>query len=204
MNEPARFQRGDIVLHPARPEWGPGVVDQSAATNLNGKAGQRLTIRFANHGRATINTAVVQLKRKDESIDMTNTTTINKGWLDSLDSRGGDPKADLIHLPDAMTDPFSSLAQRLDATLKSFRFSTEARALIDWAVSQTGMADPLSHFSRHDLEQSFAHFARDRELHLIDLVRQLKAKQKRDVLDAARAAVEIPAAKAMLDKAIRA
>jgi hypothetical protein len=135
---------------------------------------------------------------------MTSTTTINKGWLDSLDSGKGNPEADLIRLPDAMTDPFSSLAQRLDATLKSFRFSTEAKPLIDWAVSQTGMADPLSHFSRHDLEQSFARFARDRELHLFDLVRQLKANQKRDVLDAALAATPIAAAKTTLQRAIRA
>jgi hypothetical protein len=202
MTEPARYQRGDIVRHPARPEWGQGVVEQAALAKVNGQAGQRLVIRFSNHGRATINTAVVNLTRKDEPTDMTSTTTINKGWLDSLEGR--DAAAALTQLPEALTDPFASLAQRLGATLGTYRFSTDARPLIDWAVAQTGMADPLSHYSRHDLEQAFARFARDRDLHLADLVRQIKAKQKRDVLDAALADAPNTDAKAALQKAIRA
>ena len=40
----------------------------------------------------------------------------------------------LWHLPEAMTDPFASLGARLSATLDSYRFSTDPKSLIDWAV----------------------------------------------------------------------
>ncbi|MEL7087576.1 MAG: DUF3553 domain-containing protein [Planctomycetota bacterium] len=122
------------------------------------------------------------------------------GWLDDLD--GSAKPNELWDLPDDLTNPFGSAPERLAATLQTYRFSTEPRALIDWAVAQTGLNDPLSKYTRHELEQAFPRFARDRDAHLRDLVRQLKRESNFAALkDAGRGL--FPAAQSALDKAIR-
>lgn len=199
--ETPSFRTGDEVIHPKRPEWGPGVVDQAQTTTYQGKAGQRLTIRFANHGRVTINTAVTPLQGKDAEKNMNNATT--QGWLDAIAEQNGNDESVLWALPEALTDPFASQSQRLGATLESFRFSTEARSLIDWAVAQTGIADPLTVFNRHQLEQAFARFDRDRGLHLRDLVREIRSKGDKATLQQAMNQTRHPTARTALQKAMR-
>lgn len=122
------------------------------------------------------------------------------GWLDEFD--GSDQSHELWDLPDDLTNPFGSLPERLAATLQTFRFSTEPRSLIDWAVAQTGLDDPLSKYTRHELEQAFPRYTRDRDAHLKDIVRQLKRENNFAALkDAGRGLFS--AAQSALDKAIR-
>jgi hypothetical protein len=122
------------------------------------------------------------------------------GWLDALD--GSTQSNELWDLPEDVSNPFASLGERLKAILQTFRYSTEPRALIDWAVAQTGLNDPLSKYTRHELEQAFPRYARDRDQHLRDLVRQLKRNNEYATLkDAGRGL--FPAAQSALDKAIR-
>jgi uncharacterized protein DUF3553 len=45
---------GQWVLHPTRPEWGPGQV-QSVI-------GDRVTVNFENQGKVLINAALVELE----------------------------------------------------------------------------------------------------------------------------------------------
>ncbi|MBB6428625.1 DUF3553 domain-containing protein [Algisphaera agarilytica] len=123
------------------------------------------------------------------------------GWLDAMDPDGAKSN-ELWDLPDELSDPFASLPERLAATLKTYRFSTEPRALMDWAVVQTGLNDPLSKYTRSELEQAFPRYVRDRDAHLKDLVRQLKRENNFAALkDAGRGL--FPAAQSALDKAIR-
>lgn len=128
-------------------------------------------------------------------------TSGGSGWLDALDpsaARGGE----LWELPDALSDPFADLPQRLTATLDTYRFSTEPRSLMEWATAQTGLDDPLSKYTRSELEHAFPRFARDRDGHLKDIVRQLKRAGNYPALkDAGRGL--FPAAQSALDKAIR-
>ena len=204
MAEHALHQPGDHVVHPARPEWGEGVVAKASAAVLNGRPGQRLVVDFANHGRVTIHTAAVALHTKDLSTQMSHTTssTPDKGWLNALEqARDGE---DLTRLGDALTDPFSSLAARLKATLDAYRFSTEPRNLIDWAVAQTGLDDPLATYTRHELEKQFPFYARAREQHLRELVRTIKREQKHAILDEAVRDTRNPAARQALRDAMRA
>ncbi len=213
MVEGVRFERGDVVFHAKRPEWGEGVVEQAREIKHEGRAAQRLTIRFSNHGRVAVNTAVAQLRAKRKGSEglgvvMSNSSTpavsssAGKGWLSSLEKSGGGVE-ELWSLPEAMTDLFASLGARLQATLDSFRFSTEARSLIDWAVAQTGLTDPLSKYNRHELEQGFERFARDRDRHLVELVRTAKREGQADLLDRALQGKLIPEARRTLKKAIR-
>lgn len=176
MADAQRYQPGDRVIHPSRPEWGQGVVlKASMVRHADGQA-QKLLIDFTHRKRVTINTAVATLALKDSSImTLSATNSSAGGWLAQLEGNvNGHDVEQLYQLPDALTDPFNSETNRLHATLHNYRFSTEPRALLDWAVAQTGLDDPLSHFTRHDLEQAFARFSRNRDLHLKELVLTIK------------------------------
>ena len=212
MSEPTRFQRGDRVIHPRRPEWGDGVVREVASVTHQGQPAQRVTVQFANRGRTVINTAVAPLAVKDtptqgpqEETSMTTSSTHRSGgWIESLEKAARGAQHELWELPEAMTDPFTSLEKRLQATLESYRFSTEPRQLIDWAVMQTGLNDPLSQYSRPELEDAFPGFARNRDQHLKALVKKLKDNAQTDALTRARHDKRTPqAAKQALDKLMR-
>ena len=202
MNQIDRYQQGDVVTHPRRPEWGQGVVKAAQAIVHQGNAAQRLSIEFANHGRVVINTAVAPLAPKGKKQTMSSSIAASKGWLDQLE-RSNKNSHELWELPEALTDVFSSDLQRLSATLDSYKYTTEPRPLIDWAVVQTGMNDPLTKYTRHDLEQAFARFARNRDQHLKELVRQLKRNGKHQTLVQARSQCKVLAGQSALERALR-
>ena len=228
MGQGQTFQRGDEVVHPRRPEWGRGVV-RSAVVVRHEDGSQRLEVQFANAGRKTVNTAVAPLLpagaatstsaasagasepiQKGTSMALTATRGKEKdkqsgpGWLDKLEHSVGGQKHELWDLPDAMINPFSSVSQRLRATLDGYRFSTEPRALIEWGVVQTGLDDPMTRYTRVEMEQAFARFARNRDAHLQELVRELKRKGDQATLrQAQQQAGRNPRAQAALQRAIR-
>jgi len=193
MSQRRLFEIGQRVRHRARPEWGEGVVHTAQAVTTNGRTAQRLTVAFAHHGRVTLNTAHADLElasttpnsnQTDEPKNTMHSTSRTSdrsadqprsnggGWLGRLESatgRGSD-NGSLTALPEAATDPFASLSARLKATAELFRFSTEPRSLIDWAVAQTGLDDPLSHYNRHELEEQFRVFDQARQAHLRELL----------------------------------
>ncbi|MFW6058917.1 MAG: DUF3553 domain-containing protein [Phycisphaeraceae bacterium] len=205
MAEQRQFQRGDVVTHPRRPEWGRGIVKDAARITYRGSPAQRVAVQFANKGRVVINTAVAplapeheadkaasrfdrasqQVTQQDTPTNMQNRSTPpvpDAGWLNELENRRGPGAAALAELPEAMTDPFASFRRRLEATLDSYRFTNAPRSLIDWAVAQSGHEDPLSHYTRHELEEAFERFTRERDRHLQDLVRQIKTKGEQQLL----------------------
>lgn len=220
MADVVQFSNGDVVVHTRRPEWGDGVVDRAITVEHEGKAAQRLVIRFSNQGLVTLNTGVAPLIRKDASTMASTTTTSTTptssssrpafgkpgaGWLGGLgEKRAGE---ELYKLSDAMTDPFASHARRLQATLDSYRFGTDGRdprLLLDWAVAQTGLNDPLTKYSRPELEQAFPRFNRDRENHLFELVRGMKRSGESATLNKFLQETTLPAARNALQRAIRA
>lgn len=177
----------------------------------HGKAAQRLIVNFKHHGRVTINTAIAPLMTMGALTAMSGSTSSNLqgdavssgGWLGSLTEQS-QQDGQLWQLFPTMTDPFQSIGARLQATLESYRFSTDPRSLIEWAIAQTGLEDPLSKFTRHELEQAFARFARDRNLHLRDLVRQLKQQGQSEPLDHARQSAQLPEARQAFLRALKA
>lgn len=228
MAEDQQFQTGDLVAHPRRPEWGSGVVKEARLIQHDGRQAQRLAVEFANKGRVVINTAVAPLERKGSRENMTRTLTSTGtghgssgangssasssgvsggasggGWLAQLERASGGAKHELWDLPSSMTDPFEPLHKRLQATLDSYKYSTEPRSLIDWAVLQTGLDDPLTKYTRSELEQAFPRFARDRDEHLRNLVRQIKRKGDTHVLSEALHRTKIAAGINALQKAMR-
>jgi len=117
------------------------------------------------------------------------TATTGRGWLNTLADKSAEHE--LHRLPEAMSDPFSSLADRLNATLENYRFTAEPRPLIDWAVAQTG------------LEQEFKRYVYYRHKHLVELVKTIRQEGKRSLLDEAVKKIKYPGAKAALQAALR-
>jgi len=206
----ATFQVGDRVMLRTRPEWGQGTIEQARPAQHESRPAQRLVVNFARHKRVTLNSGVAPLQAADaaqhapdhpeKSTNMSSTNaSSDKGWLAQLEAAqtGGH---ELWDLPEATTDPFASLADRIQATLDTYRFSTEPKSLIDWAAVQTGLNDPLSKYTRHELEQAFPRFTRDRDKHLKDLIWQAR-KASPDTLKQVRRGIRHPKAQSAFDKA---
>src|SRR5215475_864002 len=92
----------------------------------------------------------------------------------------------MSRLPDATTDPFTPLSARLKATIDLYRFTDSGGSLLDWAAAQSRLKDPLSRFSRHELEQLFRRFAFVRDEHL----KKLDAPTLQQMLRAAPSSVQ--------------
>lgn len=191
---------GDRVVHSGRPEWGAGAISAAIKTTHNGHPCQSLTIRFERAGIKTINTAYASLIPADQapSLPPSGPDPIfsptdapgargersgskfrihdDASTLAIQDKLSGmaDVREQMIKLPDAATDPFSSPLARLKATLATFKFSPQGGSLLDWAAIQSGLADPMSRFNRHELEKFFEAFSIVREQHLRRLLPEVR------------------------------
>jgi hypothetical protein len=179
-----RFEFGDRVRHVKRPEWGVGSILKTEDTSVNGQPFQRITVRFPNAGvkRLMSGHALIQRVESDEEQTMKQTlsngpSTSNFGMWDSLtESDWLSPLAQrkirevMTTLPEEIRDPFNPFAKRLAATLNLYRFNRTGRALVDWAVAQSGLKDPLSRFSRQELEQLFDRWSHELDGHLAKLL----------------------------------
>lgn len=195
------------------------MVKQAQAIRYQGRSAYRLTVDFKNKGRVTLNTAIAQLERHEagtlplagsgqhhgERTGMTANSTTG-GWLSQLENSSGSGSAnELWDLPDNLKDPFLSDQQRLKNTFDTYYYSTDAGRLLEWAQMQTGLDDPMTRYTRQELEQAFPRFARDRDNHLFDLIRTLKRANMTQGLHRLADQSRNPRqAKSMLDKALRA
>lgn len=197
-----KFQIGDRILHPAKPEWGVGTVSSASGIVHEGAPCQRLAIRFDRAGLKTISTAFVALRRanahtaglhepKPAAAPSPARPTPGSALLSSVQGEtprsspppaAADPRdpfapppasgipADprevrrmMTAIPTDAVDPFQTPAARLRAVLGLFRFEPTPGSLMDWAAAQSGLSDPLSHFTRHELEEFFPDFRRNLE-----------------------------------------
>ena len=78
------------------------------------------------------------------------------------------------------TDPFLSLRKRLEVTLSQYRFEATGARLVDWAVAQSGIDDPLSRFNRQELEQFHTKWRFELDAHLGKLL--MECRREPDVL----------------------
>ena len=172
MDQEQRYTFGDHVVHADRPEWGVGRVLAADQIIVEGATGQRLRIRFDRGGLKTLTTPGAKLTPAPATNGESD--GIGGGWLGEIAQKT--PEEIFSAIPEAALDPFASLGARLQATLDLYRFTADGAPLIDWAAAQSGLADPLSKFSRHELEQHFRRFDRVLEAHLADLVSQIRRK----------------------------
>ena len=174
MKPQERFQFGDRVRHRKRPEWGIGSVLKVEEATVDGQSTQRLAVRFPNAGVKTLSTGHAELERVAEivadplsnghgSIEAWDRLK-ESGWPDKMAARKIEEL--MTTLPEDARDPFRTVRDRLAYTLQLYRFDRSGRGLVDWAVAQSGLEDPLSRFTRHELEQLFDRWAFERDNHL--------------------------------------
>ncbi|MCZ6836933.1 MAG: DUF3553 domain-containing protein [Planctomycetota bacterium] len=194
-----RFEFGDAVRLPKRPEWGIGTVVKVQDVAVDGEMTQRVNARFPNGGLKTFNTAVAGLEivrdngkaplddAEESFADLHRMSQTD--WLAPIAKKKIDEA--MLNIPLAARDVFRSLESRLSATIDLYRFDRSGRGLMDWAVAQSALEDPLSRFSRHELEQYFDRWATEREHHLRKLLKEAASSPEmvRKHLDQAPAGV---------------
>jgi hypothetical protein len=175
MGPQTQYKFGDRVRHRKRPEWGIGSVVKAELITVNGQPSQRVSVRFPNAGLKTLSGAHAELEPAgDDGVDSDDQglawsdTLRDSGWLSPMAQRKASEV--MTSLPMEARDPFTSLRRRLQFTLDLYRFDRSGGSLVDWAVAQTGLDDPLSRFSRQELEQLFERWAFERDNHLRKLV----------------------------------
>lgn len=168
---PHQWSVGDRVRHAGRPEWGEGRVNKAEGTQHEGVPCQKLTIQFDRAGLKTLSTAFAELEPSGVPFAVTRTTAsadVNDAFIPASETMA----EILVRIPEPATDPFRGLESRLRATLGLYRFQATGSSLLDWAAMQTGMADPLSKCSRHELEAGFQRFRVRLDAHLVSLARE--------------------------------
>ena len=176
------WKLGDRVVHGAKPEWGTGEVRSAESIVQDGVRCQRLTVRFDRAGVKTLSTAFAVLRAREDAPEPLSEpeTTID----DPLAPKGIDYQERLLAIPEDATDPFRSHRSRLVSTLGLFRFTAAGASLLDWAASQTGLKDPLSKFSRHELERHFDRFRANLDTHLKKLAFEMRKADPKGLAEA--------------------
>ncbi|MEX2219138.1 MAG: DUF3553 domain-containing protein [Phycisphaerales bacterium] len=168
------WKRGDRLVHGGRPEWGLGEVRTAESVVQNGARCQRLTIRFDRAGVKTISTAYADLRPGEEMPRVAQPTDNGDPENDPLSASAVNWDEKLQAIPEDATDPFKTRRARLEATLNLYRFTSGGGSLLDWAAAQTGLKDPLSKFSRHELERQFDRFRANLDAHLKKLAFEMR------------------------------
>ena len=176
-----RFEFGDRVRHAERPEWGTGSVVRAEDVTIKGQPSQRLSVRFPNIGVKTLVSGHAPLKRVteeappepggEEATPVADWDKVGQAdWLAGVAQRKIEEA--MISLPAEARDPFATVARRLAFALGLYRFDRSGRGLSEWAVAQSGLADPLTRFNRHELERFFDRWAFERDAHLARLLQE--------------------------------
>ena len=101
------------------------------------------------------------LPQEDNETFIDREATHDTGWLGDIAKNK--PEDAMIAIPQRAIDPFSPIRARVQFIVTLYRFESTGGKLVDWAVAQTGMDDPLAHFNRHELEQFFERWMWERD-----------------------------------------
>lgn len=165
---PQAYAFGDRLTHAAKPEWGVGEVVAAQNVQQDGQACQRLQVRFERAGLKTLSTAVANLRPAAAAGART------PAAAEPVDL--SDPVETMCAVPEPARDPFATPAARLEATLDLYRYTPTGASLLDWAARQSGLADPLERFNRHELEAFFERFRFNLDGHLAKVVREVRVQ----------------------------
>ena len=148
---------GAKVKNVAKPEWGVGTVLRSERTRVGGRPAQRLSIQFAvGHRTLLVPPARLVAAAPEPQREA--------GWLAKLGKHTLDDQ--LRALPAHLVQTLGSPRQRLTAIIPLYEVGEEPRSLQRWACSQTGVSDPLSHWTRDELLAALRDFCARRDAHL--------------------------------------
>jgi hypothetical protein len=177
------YRQGDELKLCSRPEWGTGKVTKVEHLTRDGERDQRLWVKFPNVGMKTILAGAAQIERvgeprsdEDDHSFAAREMSHQGGWLGEI--MKDRPEEAMTSLPQECSDPFTSVRKRLERTLTLFRFEASSSSLIDWAIAQTGLDDPLSRFNRHELEAFFEQWRRARDAQARELTDEARRNRE--------------------------
>jgi hypothetical protein len=164
-----KHKPGERVRHPGRPEWGIGEVTKVELITRDGKPDRRVWIRFPNEGTKTVLASVAGLETVEAGAPaagdggtlLDRQSSHETGWLGEIAKQR--PEDAMTALPDRATDPFLPVTRRLLNIYDLYRFNRNGGSLIEWAIAQSGLDDPMSRFNRHELEQFFDRWSWERD-----------------------------------------
>jgi hypothetical protein len=179
MLTPTMFTQGMQVRHRQRPEWGIGSVTRVETLTRAGSRDQRLWIKFGAAGLKTLLASAADLEVLEGTGAAEHTFAAREiasegGWLGQITKRR--PEEAMSELPPDATDPFLTPERRLKNLLGLYRFDGGPK-LIDWAVAQSGLDDPLSRFNRTELEAFYKNWSMERDLNLHRLVSDFRRRR---------------------------
>jgi hypothetical protein len=171
---------GQSVCNAARPEWGVGRVLSVQPARIGDKPAQRVSIQFAT-GHRTVLVPPARLVTPGPEPQR------QAGWLDGIGKSTLDDR--LRALPAEITEVLGTPLDRLAAIIPLYAVSEENKSLLRWARDQTGIADPLSQWTRDELLVALRDFRNERDAYLRGIAARIKQKQGPDALQQALASI---------------
>ncbi|MSR28039.1 MAG: DUF3553 domain-containing protein [Phycisphaerales bacterium] len=176
------YKKGDRVRHPSRPEWGTGVITKIESVTRDRSSDLRLWVRFPSNGEKTFLASAAGLEVVDDqghadsvharpTLDAVHLAK-GGGWLGEISKRT--PEELMVSLPGEAADPFLPLRKRAEFIVKLYRFDGTPVRLIEWAVAQSGVEDPMSRFNRQELEQFYTRWLFNLETQTRKLLTELR------------------------------
>ncbi|CAN5684760.1 hypothetical protein BH11PLA1_BH11PLA1_02170 [soil metagenome] len=183
-----QWSYGDKIVHLDRPEWGAGVISAALPDKHDGRACQRVTVRFERAGVKTLSTAIANLIPAEDAprLQVAEMTSSEDPLMGP--SAAAAAKEVMTRLPDAATDPFVTPQTRLKAAFQLYRYSDQGAGLLDWAATQSGLKDPMTRFSRHELEDLYRRFCNARDEQLRKILTELRRADPLSVASLLKAA----------------
>ncbi len=169
---------GARVTNAARPEWGVGTILRVQQTYLRGKPAHRVSIQFAVGHRTLLVPPARLLAPQPEP-------RREAGWLEGLGKTTLDDR--LRSLPEQVTQVLGTPRERFAALIPLYTVAEHSPALLRWATSQTGAADPLTHWTRDELLVALREFCNERDAHLRNVAALLKQAEGPEALQKALA-----------------
>lgn len=148
---------GQSVQLASRLDWGVGRVLRVIALMQNGSPVHRVEVQFSTGTRQLV-TPPARL------IAPTPEPQREAGWLDSIGGRTLDDR--LRAVPTDVLLVLGAPTARLAAVLPLYEYGDDPASLMRWAGRQTQLGDPLSKWSRDELQVAFQHFCNERDAHL--------------------------------------
>lgn len=174
---------GDRVAHPKFPEWGSGAVIKVETTAVQGEPTTRVTVRFSSGGLKSFVGDSLPLELLAVGHEMPGDRECKRPAISEVEDleRAGLTQAveqkllEIMHsIPLACRDPFNTSEHRLRRTLELYKYDMSGRGLMEWAMAQTGMDDPLTRFNRTELEVFFKHYSHELNQHLAKLLSEMR------------------------------
>lgn len=174
-SSPANLSIGAKVVNEARPDWGVGTILRVEHALSGGDGPLRVTVQFAV-GSRVVQVPPARLTPPGGPVQR------DAGWLDKLAGKTLDDA--LRAIPEEIAMHLGRPADKLGLLAGLYELSDDPAALLRWARRQTGVGDPLEHWTRDELAAAYTDFSRARDDMLRETVLRIRRSDGPSGVDA--------------------